>query len=88
MIFTAFISLAGYIVLLIAGLLPVSSGFPPEVQSSITTMGQYMRVLDLVLPISTLASIIALVVSAEVAIFGFKTVKWLISHIPLVGGRG
>lgn len=88
MIFNAFIALAGYVITAISAILPTSTGFPPDVASSIATIGQYSRVLDLVLPVSTLATIIALVLSVEVAIFAFKSVKWLISHIPLVGGRG
>lgn len=88
MIFNAFIALGGYIIEAIAFILPQSPGFPADVSSAITTVGQYSRVLDLVLPASTLATIIALILSVEVAIFTFKSVKWLISHIPLVGGRG
>jgi len=88
MIFSAFVILASYVILAIAGVLPDSTGFPPEVSAAITTMGQYARVLDLLLPVSTLATIIALVLSTQVAIFTFKSLKWIISYLPFIGGRG
>lgn len=88
MIFSAFVILASYVILAIAGVLPDSTGFPPEVSTAITTMGQYARVLDLLLPVSTLATIIALVLSTQVAIFTFKSLKWIISYLPFIGGRG
>lgn len=88
MIFSAFLVLSGAIITIIASVLPTSSGFPTEVSSAVVTMGQYARVLDLLLPVSTLAQIIALVLSVEVGIFAFKSFRWLISHIPFIGGRG
>ena len=88
MIFTGFVYIGSYILQLIVSILPTSTGFPPDVASAFATMGGYVQMLDTLLPISTLATVLGIIVSVDVAIFGFKTFKWLISHIPAVGGRG
>lgn len=88
MIFSGFVYIGAYILQLIISVLPTSSGFPPEVASAFTTMGGYVQMLDTLLPIQTLATVLAIIISVDVAIFGFKTFKWLLAHIPFVGGRG
>jgi len=88
MIFTGFVYLAAYILAAILAVLPYSAGFPTDVQSAFTTMAGYVQILNTLLPISTLATVLAILVSADLAVFAFKTFKWLISHIPFVGGRG
>jgi len=88
MIFTAFVYLASYILAILVLALPTSDGFPSEVTAAFATMGGYIQILDTLLPISTLAAVLLVLTGVELAIFGFKTIKWLISYIPLVGGRG
>jgi len=88
MIFTSFVYLAAYVLGFIVDILPVSTGFPSDVQTAFNTMGGYVQLLDTLLPIGTLAIVLGILVSVDVAIFGFKTFKWLVSYIPFVGGRG
>jgi hypothetical protein len=88
MIFTGFVYLASYILAVIVNVLPYSSGFPPEVTSAFNTMAGYVQILDTLLPIDTLAAVLAVIIATDLVIFGFKSAKWLISHIPFVGGRG
>jgi len=88
MIFSGFVYLGAFILQAIVAVLPTSSGFPPEVASAFTTMAGYVQILNTLLPISTLATVLGLLIAVDVAIFGFKSFKWVISHIPFVGGRG
>jgi len=88
MIFSGFVYLASYILSLLLLILPTSTGFPTDVQSAFNTFAGYVQILNTLLPISTLATVLAVLVATDLAVFGFKTFKWLISHIPLVGGRG
>lgn len=66
---------------------PASSGFPPEVLNSATTIGGYLHLVSPILPVSTLLTVVGIVFSVEIAIFGFKTVRWLVGHIPVIGGN-
>lgn len=88
MIFSGFVYLGAFVLDMITSILPSSSGFPPDVQAAFTQMGGYVQMLNTLLPIGTLATVLAIVISVDVAIFGFKTFKWVISHIPAVGGNG
>lgn len=88
MIFTGFVYIGAYILSAIIAILPTSTGFPSEVTDAFTTMAGYVQILDTILPISTLATVLGILIAVDLAIFGFKTLKWLVSHIPFVGGRG
>jgi len=88
MIFTGFVYLGAYIVQFFASVLPQSVGFSDSVVSAFATMAGYVQILDTLLPLSTLAIVLSVIISVDIAIFGFKTVKWLVSHLPFVGGRG
>jgi len=88
MIFTSFVYLASYVLGFIVNILPDSTGFPSDVQTAFDTMGGYVQLLDTLLPVGTLAVVLGILVSVDVAIFGFKTLKWLVSYIPFVGGKG
>jgi len=88
MIFTAFVYLGAYILGVIILALPTGTGFPADVQSAFTTLAGYVQILNTLLPIGTLASVLAVLVATDLAIFGFKSLKWLVSYIPFIGGRG
>jgi len=47
-----------------------------------------LSIFDPLVPISTLLTTVGLVISVEVIILGFRTLKWILSHVPLVGGKG
>jgi len=70
------------------GLFPVGTGFPTEVHSATTTLGGYVGLIDVFIPVSVMLWCLTFVFGVEIAIFGFKTIKWIISHIPFIGGKG
>lgn len=70
------------------GLFPTGTGFPEGFHTAVTALGGYFHILDPLVPISTLLTCLSLIFGVEIAIFGFRTLKWLISHIPFLGGRG
>lgn len=85
MITTAIITLAYYVVSGIVNRLPSSSGFPAEVLDSVAYIGGQAAMLNMIIPLDTMASVLALVYGIEFAIFGFKTVRWLVGYIPFIG---
>lgn len=87
MIGDLFLGVVFWFLTTVIGLLPSSNGFPTVVMTSAHTIGGYFGMLSPILPMGTLATVIALVFSVEIAIFGFKTLRWLIGHIPFIGGN-
>jgi len=67
---------------------PPSTGFPSEILPAAQTIGEYFGMFSPLISISTLLSCLTLVFSVEIAIFGFRTLKWVISHLPFIGGKG
>jgi len=88
MIFTAIIALGYMLISSVLSLLPSSSGFPPEVLESAMYIGGQAAKLNLFMPLATMATCLSIVFSVEIGLFGFKTVRWIIAHLPYVGGRG
>jgi hypothetical protein len=88
MIFSGFVYVASFVLNMVTSILPSGTGFSPEVQNAFLTMGGYVGILNTLLPISTLAVVLGIIIATDVAIFGFKTFKWLVSHVPFVGGKG
>jgi len=87
MIVNAIIFTAYTVISFIVGLFPLSTGFPQAAHTAMTTLGGYMGVWSPILPLATLLTVVTLVLSVEVGIFGFKTIKWVVSHIPWIGGK-
>lgn len=88
MITTAIINL-GYLVLnFIIGLFTVEQIFPESAHEAVAGLGGYLGIWSPILPISTLAYLVGIVTIVEISIWSFKTIKWIASHIPFVGGRG
>jgi len=79
----AYVALSGVI-----ALLPDSTGLPTAVHTAAVGLGGYVGLIDAIAPIETVALTTALAFSFEIAFFGFRTLKWVVSHIPFVGGRG
>lgn len=69
-------------------LLPTGAVFPSSVHTAFTTLGSYFGIMDSFISLSVLYWCLITIFGVEVAIFGFKTIKWIISHIPLFGGKG
>lgn len=88
MIPNAFINLAYFLVTSIIGVFPTGSGFPASIHTGAIYIGGYLGMIDALVPIYALVPVMALLFGFEIAVFGFKTLKWIISHIPFIGGRG
>lgn len=69
-------------------LFPVGEGFSTEVHTAFQTLGGYMHILDPIVPWATLLTCLTLIFTVEIGIFGFRSVRWVISHIPFIGGKG
>jgi len=69
-------------------LFPVGTGFPSSFHTAVQSLGGYLHILDPLVPISILLTCLTLIFTVEIAIFGFKTLKWVLSHIPFLGGKG
>lgn len=67
---------------------PASVGFPPAAATALSSIGGYFGMFDSLIPLSTLLSVLLLVFGAEIAVWSFRSLKWIISHIPLIGGLG
>lgn len=87
MITSAIISMAALLIEKVLSWFPASTGFPAEVETAFSSLGEYVKLFDSLVPISTLAICLSLVFGTEIIIFGFRSVKWLISHIPFIGGK-
>jgi len=88
MITTFFINLAFFIANAFISIFPVGSGFPTPFHSAFQNLGSYIQATSSFLPLGTLFICLSLLFTAEVAIFGFRTFRWIISHIPFIGGKG
>lgn len=77
MILSALIALFVVVMSSVIGLFPTYSGLPSGMSSALTTVtGAIGGVLDF-FPKSTLISVVSLLVSIELAIWGFHVVAWL-----------
>jgi len=88
MITDTIISIGNYVLTFIIGLLPMSSGLPDAVHTASNFFGNYVGMLNPLVPIETLRTVLGLLIAVELIIFSFKTAKWLVSHLPFIGGRG
>lgn len=88
MITNAFIDFAYFLINGIINFIPHSEGFPQAFHDAMSGLGGYVDIWSPVVPMSVLLTCITLVFSVEIGVFGFKTVKWVISHIPWIGGKG
>lgn len=88
MITTAIINLAYFFISGIIGFFPVGQSLPSLVHSSAIWLGGYLALINDMVPIATLATVIGVVFATEIALFGFRTIKWVISHLPFIGGKG
>jgi hypothetical protein len=88
MIITLLLTFAVFIIETLLLIFPSSTGFPTEVTTAVTTFGSYITIIDAIVPMDTLGYIVGLIIAMELLIFSFKGLRWLISHIPFIGGRG
>jgi len=72
----------------IVNLLPLGTGFPPEAHAAASYLGGFFGMFDALIPMPTLLTVVGIVFTVEIAVFGFRTLKWVISHLPFIGGKG
>jgi len=72
----------------IIGLFPVSTGLPAAAHTAASQIGGYFGMFSHLIPIGTLLTVLTLVFTVEIGVFGFRTLKWVISHLPFIGGKG
>lgn len=88
MIFTGFVYLGAYVLSALIGILPDSTGYTTETLASFELMAGYAQILNSIIPAVELAVVLGIVIAVDIAIISFKTFRWLLAHLPLVGGRG
>ncbi len=88
MITTAFFNLAYFLASGFISIFPSGTGFATAIHTAASTLGGYLSLVDNVVPVATLGICMGLVVAAEILVFGFKTFKWIFSHVPQIGGKG
>jgi len=88
MITTGFINIGYYILHWLIGLFPVGSNLPASAHTAAAYLGSFFALIDPLVPTTTLATIVGLIFGVEIAFFGWRTLKWILSFIPFIGGRG
>ncbi len=69
-------------------LFPTGTGFSTDIHNAVIALGGYLHILDPLVPINILLTCVSLIFTVEIALFGFKTFRWVFSHVPFVGGKG
>jgi len=88
MIITGIILLGYNIINWIIQIFPISTGFSTTVQASFTTIVGYVGMFNPILPYATVGAVLLIIIPVDLGIFAFKNIKWIISHIPFIGGKG
>ena len=68
----------------VLNIFPAGTGFPASVHTAFQFLSSYLGFMDVFCPLSVLLACVLLVYGVEIALFGFKNVKWIISYIPFV----
>jgi len=88
MITTIFLGIITYIFQFFFSMFPVGGGFSSEMQTAITTFAGYTTIINALVPMSTLGTILGLVITFELAVFGFKSIRFIWGYVPWIGGKG
>jgi len=88
MITDIFFTISSFLLSLLVKVFPEGAGFPQAVHDGAQTIGGYARMLDPVLPFDTLYIVVVLTITLEIALLTFRAFRWVISHVPFVGGKG
>jgi len=85
MITSGFLYLTSLIISTLLTVFPASDGLPSEFSTALTTLSGYVGILDPLVPISTLASAVGIILLYEATIFGFRGLTWIYQRIPFLG---
>jgi len=88
MIADLFFNTVFWFVNFLVGIFPLSEGFPQEAHTAMVSLAGYFGMFDALIPMGTLLTCLTLIFTIEIAVFGFRSLKWLLSHLPFIGGRG
>lgn len=72
---------------LVISWLPTGTGFPQAAHDAAVTLGGYLGILSPIAPVETLLTLTGLILLIELSLFGFRTFRWVVSHVPYIGGR-
>jgi len=64
-----------------------TSLFSAEVHSAALTLGENFGLIDFIVPTTTLALAVGAVYSIDIAMWTWRTIRWIMTHIPFIGGR-
>lgn len=87
MITSSFLNLAYFFIVKILAFFPFSSGFPTEFMSGLNVLTSYAVSYNWLFPVSHMYLALATVLGTVVVVFGWHTMKSIISHIPWIGGK-
>lgn len=88
MILTGLLNITYYLLSFLLSLFPIGGNWPQAVHTSAQSLGGYLDIISPIVPISTLATVISLIFTIEIAFFSWRTLKWIFSFIPVIGGKG
>lgn len=85
MIISGFLYLSSSILALVLAVFPESAGLPSEFTSALGTFSGYVGIIDPLVPVTTLATAVGIVLSYELIVFTFKGLVWTYQRIPFIG---
>jgi len=88
MIITPFVNFAYFLINGFISWFPQGSGLPQEVHDASIWLGGYLALINDLVPVAVLATVTGTVFLVEITLYGFRTLKWVFSHVPQIGGRG
>jgi len=91
MITSAFLYLGSLmisILLATVALIPGDDGFPQGVTDMVTFLGGYTGYAGTFFPLADLAIVVRAVLAFELFVLSFALLRWAVSFIPWVGGKG
>jgi len=88
MITTALVDFAYYGIASVINALPASAGLPAWIMTGAAGLGGYLSMANIIAPVPVMLAGLTIVFGTDIAIWTYKGVKSIISHIPFIGGRG
>jgi hypothetical protein len=87
MIFTIAIVVVTSFVRFLSLLLPDAGSMSQQTIDSITSIGTYFHMLDMIFPIASLFAALTIVVAFEITLAGLNIARWLIRATPFINSR-
>jgi len=85
MITSFFISVVAWFLSLMIAVLPVSSGLPVDLQSSLESIAASVNSFNFLFPVSTLFDVVGFTLAFEVLWWTFWGIFWLYKRLPFIG---